>query len=289
MLFNSTSFAVFFIIVFASYWFLRHSYRAQNLLLLAASYFFYGCWDSRFLVLIVLSTVVDYYCALSIDAGRISGRRRLGASALLILSAIIFLVQPHRAIQFAFSGWHPNVVINWSYFFSVHSRYWWMLLGLVPATVVGNTIYPFLDLLKEQHRRKFFLIFSIFANLLILGIFKYFNFFADSFSALTQSLFHITPRTGTLNIILPVGISFYTFQTMSYTIDVYRRKAAASRSLLEVAAYVSFFPQVSCRSDRTREKSPAAISKGALYKHGWSERRPVVDSMGPFQKNGRCR
>lgn len=244
MLFNSTSFAVFFAVVFAFYWLLRRSYRMQNLLLLVASYFFYGCWDVRFLVLIVLSTVVDYYCALSIDTGRISGRRRLGASVLLILSAVVFLAQPYRAVQFAFSGWHPDIAVNWSYFSSVNLRSWSMVSALLLATVVANAIYPFLDLLKERHRRRLFLIFSIFANLLILGIFKYYNFFADSFSALTQSLFHITPRAGTLNIILPVGISFYTFQTMSYTIDVYRRKAVASHSLLEVATYVSFFPQL---------------------------------------------
>ena len=244
MLFNSISFAVFFAVVFASYWLLRRSYRAQNLLLLAASYFFYGCWDTRFLVLIVLSTVVDYYCALSIDTGKMSGRQRLSASALLVFSAIIFLVQPYRAIQFAFSGWLPGITINSNYSYSVHSQYWWMLLGLLTAIVVINVIYPFLDLLKVEHRRKFFLVFSIFANLLILGIFKYYNFFADNFAALSQSLFNITPRTGTLNFILPVGISFYTFQTMSYTIDVYRRKAAASHSLLEVATYVSFFPQL---------------------------------------------
>lgn len=244
MLFNSTSFAVFFAVVFASYWLLRRSYRVQNLLLLVASYFFYGCWDSRFLVLIVLSTVVDYYCALSIDIGKMSGRQRLSASALLLLAAVLFLAQPHRAIQLAFSGWLPSITINSSYFYSVHSQYWWMLLGLLLATVVINACYPFLHLLKVEHRRKFFLIFSIFANLFILGIFKYYNFFADNFAALAQSLFNITPRTGVLNIILPVGISFYTFQTMSYTIDVYRRKTKATHSLLEVATYVSFFPQL---------------------------------------------
>jgi len=198
----------------------------------------------RFLVLIVLSTVVDYYCALSIDRGRITGRQRLSASVFLISSAILFLGQPHRAIKFVFSGWPPTIVINWGHFFSAYSQYWWMLLGLLLATVFINTIYPFLILLKAEHRRKFFLVFSIFSNLAILGAFKYYNFFADNFAILAQSLFGITPSTQVLNVILPVGISFYTFQTMSYTIDVYRRRAEASHSLLEVAAYVSFFPQL---------------------------------------------
>lgn len=244
MLFNSKSFAFFFVIVFAFYWLLRRSYRSQNLLLLLASYFFYCCWDTRFLVLIILSTVVDYSCALSIDSGKMTGRQRLTASVFLITSAVLFLGQPYRAINTSFSGWHPTVAINWSCFSSFYSQYGWMLLGLLLATLFINAIYPFLGLLKVERRRKFFLIFSIFTNLLILGIFKYYNFFADNFAALAQSLFHITPRTHVLDIVLPVGISFYTFQTMSYTIDVYRRTSKASRSLLEVAAYISFFPQL---------------------------------------------
>jgi alginate O-acetyltransferase complex protein AlgI len=244
MLFNSKSFALFFVIVFACYWLLRRSYRTQNLLLLLASYFFYGCWDSRFLVLIALSTVIDYYCALSIDIGRIPRRQRLNASVFLICSGILFLVKPYQVIRVAFSGWLPAVTLNWKYFSSIDSQYLWMLFGLVLTTIFVNAVYPFLVLLKTEHRRRFFLIFSICSNLLILGVFKYYNFFADNFTALMQGLFHITPETRTLNIILPVGISFYTFQTMSYTIDVYRKTAAASSSLLEVATYVSFFPQL---------------------------------------------
>lgn len=244
MLFNSTSFAAFFVIAFVSYWLLSRSYRAQNLLLLMASYFFYGWWDVRFLVLIALSTVVDYYCALSIDKGRITGRQRLRASAFLIFVAISFLGLQWSAIKVIFSGLHPSIIVDWKQLVSADSQYLWMLLGVLSATVVINACYSFLRLLKVEHRRKFFLFFSIFANLTILGVFKYYDFFADNFTALAQTLFDITPSVRVMNIILPVGISFYTFQTMSYTIDVYRGKAEASRSLLEVAAYVSFFPQL---------------------------------------------
>lgn len=244
MLFNSKSFAIFFVIVFACYWLLRRSYRRQNLLLLAASYFFYGSWDIRFLVLIVLSTVIDYYCALSIDSGRMPGRKRLNASAFLILSSIVFLLKPYKAIKVAFSAGLPAVTLNREYFSSVDTQYLWMLLGLGLVTILINAVYPLLDSLKTGNRRRFFLIFSICSNLFILGVFKYYNFFADNFAALIQGIFHITPETRMLNIVLPVGISFYTFQTMSYTIDVYRQKTSASSSLLEVATYVSFFPQL---------------------------------------------
>ncbi|MHC4083594.1 MAG: MBOAT family O-acyltransferase [Planctomycetota bacterium] len=244
MLFNSTSFAAFFVMVFASYWLLRRSYKAQNLLLLVASYFFYGWWDVRFLVLIALSTVVDYFCALSINNGRITARQRLRASVFLIFVVISFLGLQWSAIKVVFSGWHPSIIIDWRQFVTANSQYLWMLLGVLLAIVLFNVVYPFLNLLRSEHRRKFFLVFSVFANLTILGVFKYYNFFADNFTALAQTLFDITPSARAINIILPVGISFYTFQTMSYTIDVYRRKTKATHSLLEVATYVSFFPQL---------------------------------------------
>ncbi len=80
------------------------------------------------------------------------------------------------------------------------------------------------------------------AYLTILGFFKYFNFFVDTFQTLAQVLFHTAPSGSLLRVLLPIGISFFTFQTLSYTVDVYRRKCAATDSLLEMATYVSFFP-----------------------------------------------
>ena len=91
----------------------------------------------------------------------------------------------------------------------------------------------------EKSGKKTFVTLGVVAPLVVLGIFKYFNFFIDSFCA----LFAIV-RAGTLNILLPVGISFYTFQSLSYTIDVYRGKIAAERSFLKVALYIAFFPQL---------------------------------------------
>src|SRR5690554_3382327 len=166
MLFNSLDFAVFLPIVFILYWFVfKHSLKGQNMLLVVASYVFYGWWDWRFLSLITFSIVVDYFMGL--------------------------------------------------------------LLG------------------KEENKkkRKLLLWVSIFVNLGFLGFFKYYNFFVDNFVA-AFSFFGQDIKANTLNIILPVGISFYTFQTLSYTIDVYRRKIEPTKDFIAFAAFVSFFPQL---------------------------------------------
>ena len=170
MLFNSGVFLTFFIIVYSLYLLLNRQLRWQNALLLLASYYFYGSWDWRFLTLIAISTLADFF---------------LG-----------------RAIQRT-----PN-----------------------------NTPV-------NQQRRKRLLITSMSINLGILGFFKYFNFFADSLVDLLN-LVGLTADPLTLNIILPVGISFYTFQTMSYCIDIYRGQLEPTDNLLDFAVFVSFFPQL---------------------------------------------
>src|SRR6056297_2208535 len=121
--------------------------------------------------------------------------------------------------------------------------------------------------------RRAWLVTSIVVNLGVLGFFKYFNFFIDSARPLLQAL---GTNSETLEIILPVGISFYTFQTLSYTIDVYRRKLAPSQSLLEFALYVAFFPQlVAGPIVRARELLPQLARVPA-----WSRRR----CYGGFQQ-----
>ncbi len=165
MLFNSTVFLGFFAGVYALYLALGRRHRAQNALLLAASYVFYGWWDWRFLGLIGLSTAVDYAVGLALEAPRGPRARR---------------------------------------------RLLWI---------------------------------SVAINLGILGTFKYFDFFAASLVELA-GLFGAVPGSVTLDLVLPVGISFYTFQSMSYSIDVYRRRLPATRDPLEFALFVAFFPQL---------------------------------------------
>ncbi len=164
MVFNSLVFLVFFLVVYGLYRALPH--RGQNVLLLVSSYFFYGWWDWRFLSLIFISTLVDFWAGLAIEKAE-----------------------------------------------------------------------------DNQRRRRIALLVSMVSNLGILGFFKYFNFFADNLVVLLQSLgVAMAPRH--LNIILPVGISFYTFQTMSYTLDIYRRQMRPTRNFLDFATFVSFFPQL---------------------------------------------
>lgn len=166
MLFNSLEFLIFLPIVFICYWFLfNKNIKVQNLLIIVASYFFYGWWDWRFLFLIFISSFSDYLLAIKL-----------------------------------------------------------------------------MDEQKER-QRKIYLGISLMVNLGILGIFKYYNFFLSEFNNLIAQLGYQSSWS-TLNIILPVGISFYTFQTMSYTIDVYRKKIAATRDATAFFAYVSFFPQL---------------------------------------------
>lgn len=163
MLFQTLKFFVFFLIVYSCY--INLSHKLQNRWLLIASYVFYGCWDWRFLSLIFLTTVVDYYC----------GCRICDASS--------------------------------------------------PVT------------------KKKFLILSLSTNLGILGFFKYFNFFAENFQNLA-SLFGWEVSPFFLRIILPAGVSFYTFQEIGYTIEVYRGHVKAERNFFDFSLFVSFFPQL---------------------------------------------
>jgi len=166
MLFNSIDFAVFLPIVFVLYWFvLNRDLQHQNLLIVVASYIFYGWWDWRFLSLIMFSTLVDYLVGLRLEKQEDPGRRRL----LLLCSVLV--------------------------------------------------------------------------NLGFLGFFKYYNFFLDNFVE-AFSFFGTKIPASSLTIVLPVGISFYTFQTLSYTIDVYRRKLGPTHDFVAFAAFVSFFPQL---------------------------------------------
>lgn len=166
MLFNSIEFAIFLPVIFLIYWFpLKRKLDLQNLFLLAASYFFYGWWDWRFLGLIILSSALDFY--------------------------------------------------------------------------VGQRIYAETNL----KTRKSLLYLSIGFNLGMLGFFKYYNFFVASFVE-AFTLFGAPLEATTLNILLPVGISFYTFQTLSYTIDIYRGQLEPSKEIIPFFTFVSFFPQL---------------------------------------------
>ena len=167
MLFNSFEFMFFLPIVFLFYWFVFRGRQWQNLLIVIASYIFYGWWDWRFLLLIVITSICSFGSGLLLEY--FEGRR--------------------RAQQYVSAG---NIVLNLS----------------------------------------------------ILFFFKYFNFFVDNLDMMLGTLFNYHLDWVTMKIILPVGISFYTFQALSYTIDVYQKKLTATHNALEFFAYISFFPQL---------------------------------------------
>ncbi len=120
----------------------------------------------------------------------------------------------------------------------------WRFLSLIfISTIVDYSVAYFLGRTESKQRRRLLLVISIVMNLGFLGFFKYYNFFLDSFVD-AFSIFGLNINHSSLKIILPVGISFYTFQTMSYTIDVYKKKLEASNDIIAFFAYVSFFPQL---------------------------------------------
>ena len=164
MLFNSLDFALFLPIVFLLYWFVaRGNLRLQNILLLIASYFFYACWDYRFLFLLIFSTALDYYTGLKMQEAKTPGNKK---------------------------GW------------------FWL---------------------------------SVCINIGFLAVFKYYNFFIESFAD-SLSAAGIKSNFKTLQVILPVGISFYTFHGLSYVIDIYKNRIKAEGNFIDYAVFVSFFP-----------------------------------------------
>ncbi|MBL4588885.1 MAG: MBOAT family protein [Alphaproteobacteria bacterium] len=154
----------------------------------------------------------------------------------LIFFALIF------AIYWAMP-WHKGrklFLLGGSYLF--YAAWDWRFLGLILlSTIVDFVIGQRIE--NNRAKKKSYVIISLIVNLGFLGIFKYFNFFVESAIDLA-STFDLTLNHTTLNIILPVGISFYTFQTLSYTLDIYRKKLKPQKDIFDFALFVAFFPQL---------------------------------------------
>jgi D-alanyl-lipoteichoic acid acyltransferase DltB (MBOAT superfamily) len=214
MLFNSITFVVFYAAVFALYWLLR-ARGPQNVLLLVASWIFYGAWSWKFLLLLIASTVLDYVCG------------------LLIAGA------------------------------------------------------------ADPRRKRLVLLVSVTANLLFLATFKYLGFFVTEFAELLEGL-GFSANISVLEIVLPVGISFYTFQTIGYVVDVYRGKVPATRSFLDYALYVAFFPQLVAgpieraghlipQFQKARVWSTPAFESGLqLAVWGLFKKVAIADNLAPY-------
>ena len=146
----------------------------------------------------------------------------------------IYRVLPHR-------GQNWLLVIASYYFYAAWD--WRFLSLLVGSTVVDYAVARAIDTARDSRRRKHLLWLSLAFNFGMLGFFKYFDFFADSLARVFDALgWHLDPIT--LHVILPIGISFYTFMSVSYVIDVYRREIPATKSLLDFAVFVAFFPHL---------------------------------------------
>jgi D-alanyl-lipoteichoic acid acyltransferase DltB (MBOAT superfamily) len=164
---------------------------------------------------------------------------------------------------------------------------WWdyRFLGLILlSTVVDFLAGLAMVQVQKGHVRKLILALSLFFNLGLLGVFKYYNFFVTSWVNLFDSFgYHITSLT-TINIILPVGISFYTFQTLSYTLDAYKGKINPTRDFIAFAAFVSFFPQlVAGPIERASNLLPQLLGKRNFsYKQGVDGLRLIL--WGLFKK-----
>jgi alginate O-acetyltransferase complex protein AlgI len=236
MPFNSTAFLVFFILVYAIYRLLPH--RAQNVFLLLASYVFFGWWDVRFLFLIIFSTSLDFICGLMIADGQVPARKRLGISSLLVLSGFVLLVVPWNLLRS--QGFGQNTVFQ--DLFTINYR-WLILAAIILLVFAFHLLYPRLARLAEKKKRKLFILSSVIGNLAILGFFKYFNFFLENIEAVLR-IIGLNPANLYLGIVLPVGMSFYTFMTLSYTSDVYKRRLAPTKVFHEYALFVAFFPKL---------------------------------------------
>ncbi|KAB2814496.1 MBOAT family O-acyltransferase [Phaeocystidibacter luteus] len=155
---------------------------------------------------------------------------------LPVFFAAYWLVQPLKL------KWQNLIVLTFSYLFYS----WWDIRFtslIILSTIIDYAVGLQLQRTNTPSTRKLLLGISMAANLGMLGFFKYYNFFVDSFAD-AFSYFGMEFSGSTLDIVLPVGISFYTFQTMSYTIDVYRRQLEPTRDFIAFAAFVSFFPQL---------------------------------------------
>jgi alginate O-acetyltransferase complex protein AlgI len=214
MLFDTKEFAAFFAVFLLLYFLVRDSLRLRNILIVVASFVFYGAWSVKFLLLLIATATFDYFVALQIARSAV----------------------PHAKI--------------------------WLVASMA-------------------------------LNVAVLGFFKYCNFFLESLRDFL-ALSGIQLDAITFEILLPIGISFYTFQSMAYVIDVYRKQIAPSRNWIEFIAYISFFPQLVAgpieravhllpQFQTARVVTPEHIKTGVtLTIFGLFKKIVIADNLAPF-------
>jgi alginate O-acetyltransferase complex protein AlgI len=272
VLFNSLEFLIFLAIVYTLYRVLP--FRLQNYMLLIASYIFYGWWDWRFLFLTAFSTTIDYWVGLTME-NRLGRREKILPAVFITCAAILFLGMHPGAIPAAIIGEpHPPIV---------KLILPWVFLGILAVLGLAGVWYHTVSRLPEHRRRKAALLTSVVCQLSLLGVFKYFNFFAETFVSGLQAVgVHADPVL--INVILPVGISFYTFQSLSYAIDIYRRQFQPTHRFFDFALFVSYFPQmVAGPIERARHLLPE-FQKPRVLTLEQSARGLYLIMLGLFKK-----
>lgn len=295
MNFNTSTFALFLLIVGGIYAVLqtRGAWRLQNLVLLVASYVFYGAWDTRFLFLIWASTALDYVCGLGVV-----GRRPSVRAVACILVAMSVFGTIAIAPELNPLSWWPLPSSDSSSFATPAELHLAdpgrsTFVGVAAAAAVFAVLLAMGFQLPGQVYRRFFLSMSLMGNLGLLAIFKYFDFFVESLSHAIQQ-FGGAGVDYALGLILPVGISFYTFQTLSYVIDIYRGEMEPTDNLIDFTLFVTYFPQLvagpierACvllpQLQRPRQIDAFSLQTGA-YMVGWGlfKKIFVADNLSPL-------
>ena len=272
MLFNSIEYFIFLAVVLLLYSVLP--FKWQNRMLLVAGYVFYGWWDVRFLFLIAFSTTVDFTIGLLLEHKHFPRSQRWTASLYLIGAAALLLCPNWLALR-------SNATIG--SVLTLQPLGIEVLIGTAIFVLVANLLINLALKLPEERRRRLLIFTSIFVNLTFLGFFKYFNFFVDSLAGAFRTV-GINPDSLLLSVILPVGISFYTFQSLSYTIDVYRRRVSPTPRFWDFALFVAYFPpMVAGPIERGRHLLPQLLKPRRINFLQWTEGAALI-LYGLFKK-----
>jgi len=267
MLFNSGIFALFFAVFLPLYLLCRRHVVARNLLLILASYIFYGWWDARFLILVAVSTATDYVAALGAAGKPVHSADLLKSAGFLVLVTVV-------AVAFA-----PGDA--------------WLLAAVGAGILIVGIVVAGITRAPDTARRKYWLLLSLIINLGILAFFKYCNFFLGSAVSLLTSL-GFDAQAPHFSIILPVGLSFYTFQALSRTIDSYQRRYDPQYSIINYAAFHAFFPQlVAGPIERAAHLMPQFetvrpldgrmfVSGALLFAWGLYQKIVIADNVAPI-------
>jgi alginate O-acetyltransferase complex protein AlgI len=276
VLFQTPEFLVLFCISVAGIALLKRN-TWQHTLMAVLSYVFYAWLDVRFLILLLITSLVDYAAALGMDGVQLSWRKRWGLSAFIVVGAFVTLgfnwpllqgggghgatvavdaagnaLLQYKDIAFSWKhAWQPLTHGDWvpradpAIAAPPYTYAAWLSMA---ACLIFSLVWPLayeglFRAYSGEGRRKAFLVVSVISNLAVLGFFKYFNFFIDTVAVTAQKLGAEFTRPH-LEVLLPLGISFYTFVSMSYTIDAYRKQLQAERSFLRFSLFVCYYPHL---------------------------------------------